>query len=154
MTLVLAVFAVGQLCRLTQGPGGASAAAQEAWNDESQDEARVSVPAAKTLPASIAGKWAGNIDDAYFKSGTINMNISQNGTKLSGQWNATFGNGLFKGSINQKDALQLTLNDGGGCHLTAVGMLVSANEITGTYKVKGCGKRTKGDHGTIDITRN
>jgi hypothetical protein len=79
--------------------------------------------------------------------------------KLSGTWEGTFTSDdpfPLKGSIKSDGDLKVTFDDADKtvphCHLSPVGMLVSATEIKGTYKVENCIKAAKGDHGTFDVS--
>ena len=89
-------------------------------------------------------------------NGDIEMEIGQKGTKLSGPWTYDFGDGeftsKFKGSINGDGDIKMNLKAGkGGCHLSAVGQLVTEGEIEMTYRVKSCKGVSKHDFGSIQL---
>ena len=159
VTTMLAVFVVGHVRGfLTHGQFDcAAAAAQQSWNgggagDSEADE--VSTEPEKA-PPSVSGDWSGTTVDAQLGSGFFDIDIDQSGTKLSGTWDSKFSGGTvnFTGSINRNGKVKFNLNDGGHCHLSAVGMLVGSDEISCTYKVKSCSPAYKHDTGTIKISR-
>jgi len=110
------------------------------------------------MTPSVAGDWSGSMDDRIFHTGFMDMAIDQTGGRLSGTWTCDLCLDItrdFTGSISSGGTLHFKLNDGGKngkCNLIAVGMLVGAHEISGTYKFKGCSKLVKTDHGNFDIT--
>jgi hypothetical protein len=164
MTIVFtltAVFGIGQVREfLMHGHlACATAAAQPGWSDDDSsepasgpEEGSTETGKTKTPPPDIAGDWSGELNDLDLGVDGVTVTIKQKGTKLKGSWNSDFGYGGISGTINSSGILKLYMKDGGGCHLSAVGMLVESNEISATYQVKNCAKDVKGDHGTLDIT--
>jgi hypothetical protein len=164
MTIVFtltAVFGIGQVREfLMYGQlACATAAAQPGWSDgDSSEPASTPVEGSteagktKTPPPDIAGDWSGELNDLDLGVDGVTLTIKQKGTKLKGSWNSDFGYGGISGTINRSGILKLDMKDGGGCHLSAVGMLVESNDISATYLVKNCAKDVKGDHGTLEIT--
>ena len=165
-TTTLAVFGIGHVRGLvTHGQFGCAVAAAQSWDDGSSaaddattapdDDAAATPDKHKVPPPDIAGAWGGTVDDFDLGNGDIEMEISQKGTKLSGPWTSDFGDGeftsKFKGSINGDGDIKMNLKAGrGGCHLAAVGQLVTEGEIEMTYKVKSC-KGTKHDFGSFQL---
>ncbi len=160
--ILTAVFGIGRIREfLMHGQlACATAAAQPGWSDGASGEEATLEPEegsdeaakTKTPPPDIEGDWSGALNDLDLGVDGVALTIKQKGTKLKGSWNSDFGYGGVSGTINSRGILKLDMRDGGGCHLSAVGMLVGPNEIAATYKVKNCDKDVKGDHGTLDIT--
>jgi hypothetical protein len=105
---------------------------------------------------NISGNYQGDIQDSLAGHGTIVASIAQNGTALSGTFQAIFpaadliGSGSLSGSITGSAiALIGTPSDPTDCpfRLTAA---VDGDDISGTYAVFNC---TVALSGTIDITR-
>lgn len=156
VTTTLAVFGFGHVRALiAHGQFGCAVAAAQSWDDGgSSADDTAAEPDKKAPPPNIAGEWEGEVEDFIFGGYTIGMEIDQNGNKLSGQWDSAFDLAAttIKGSIKSNGDLKMTLKAGPkGCHLAAVGQLVTENEIEMTYKVVSC-KGIKKDHGTIDIS--
>ena len=156
VTTALAVFGIGHVRMLiAHGQFGCAVAAAQSWDDGSSaaDDAAAE-PDKKAPPPNIAGEWDGELEDSIFGGYTIALEIDQKGNKLSGQWSSAFDLAAttIKGSIKGNGDLKMTLKAGrGGCHLAAVGQLVTETEIMMTYKVVSC-KGIKKDHGLIDIS--
>ena len=145
----LASFAMARTQSLImhQGFGGSAAWAQN-WADPADDDSVDSQPDA--VP-SIAGSYDGSIQDHRFGLGELVANIVQNGSKLTGDWNSSFGGpGTIKGSVkpNGKVHLRLKITGKHGCGINAEGVFENGDELVGKYQVTGCGKS---DHGTFDI---
>ena len=155
--VTVALFAVDRVEGfVTHGQFGGVAAWAQSWDDGSGDAAQTdAVPEAKMVP-NVSGDWSGTIDDAQFGAGSIDLTISQNAKHLSGPWDSSFGDGNFTGTVKANGDVKFVFHVTGvgskGCHLNASGMLVSANEAQGVYKVLGC-KGSNGDHGTFDVVR-
>jgi hypothetical protein len=108
--------------------------------------------AANSQPDSVpnvAGSYTGTLEDRRFGAGEISADVVQNGSKLSGTWDATFGGpGTIKGSVKSSGKVHARLKIKGGCGVTIKGVFQGGDEIVGTYKVTGCGKS---DGGTFDM---
>lgn len=160
LSIQLAFFAIAGLANIVSHGGfaGSSASAQSLIDGsaDSDTDDRVKIPVAKKSPADVSGFWSGSIDDSIFGEGTFNVTIDETTKgKLSGPWNDTFGgSGNFKGTVNSKGETRFNLRGGGACRASGVGLLVSADELTGTYRLEHCGKREKGEHGTLDLFNN
>jgi hypothetical protein len=161
LSIQLAFFAIAGLANIVGHGGfaGSSASAQSLIDGSAASDADDSSPtpdAKKKPPADIAGFWSGPIDDSIFGEGTFNVTIDETAKgKLSGSWNDTFGgSGNFKGTVNSKGETRFNLRGGGACRASGVGLLVSADELTGTYRLEHCGKQEKGEHGTLDLFNN
>jgi len=155
------VFGIGHVRALVaHGQFGRAVASAESWDDGSpaddaatapDDDAATAPDKHKVPPPNIAGAWGGTVFDNNLGDGGIEMDIHQKGTKLSGPWDSDFGGSKFKGSINGDGDIKMNLKAGkGGCHLAAVGQLVTEGEIELTYKLKSC-KGNKGDFGSIQL---
>ncbi len=105
---------------------------------------------------NISGTYQGHIQDSFAGPGTITATLAQNGTAVSGTFQAIFpvtaliGSGSLSGTlIGSALALTATPSDPTDCpfHLTAT---VDGEDITGTYAVFNC---TVAISGTIDVTR-
>jgi len=153
ITTTVAVFGIGHVRALVaHGQFGCAAASAQSWdggNSEADDDAPE--PDKKGPPPAVGGEWEGELDDSVGGLTSIEMMFNQRDTKLSGDWDSGFGGSTFKGSINSEGDLKLDMKaGGGGCHLSAVGELVTEGEIMLTYKVESC-KGSKHEHGSIDI---
>ncbi len=97
------------------------------------DDAAATPDKHKVPPPDIAGAWGGTWTISISATAMSSMEISQKGTKLSGPWTSDFGDGSslkFKGSINGDGDIKMNLKAGkGGCHLAAIGQLVTEGEI-------------------------
>ncbi len=160
LTTSLAVFGIGHVRALVaHGQFGCAVASAASWDDGSSadDDATAPDDAAapdkhKLPPPDIAGDWEGELDDDFLGFSSIEMEINQKGTKIKGPWDSDFGGSKFTGSINGDGEVKMNLKAGkGGCHLSAVGQLVTVGEIEMTYVVKGCKGVPKHDFGSIDI---
>jgi hypothetical protein len=144
----LTMFAMGRVESLAahRGFGGPSAWAQS-WADLGDDDSAASQP--DTVP-DVSGSYDGSIQDHRLGLGEIAADIAQNGSKLTGEWNSSFGAGTLKGSVkpNGKVHARLKITGGHGCGLNIQGVFQNGDEIVGKYEVTGCGKS---DHGTFDI---
>jgi hypothetical protein len=159
----LAVFGIGHVRALvTHGQFGCAVAAAASWDDGSSaadddatapdDDAAATPDKHKVPPPDIAGAWGGTLDDFDLGDGGVEMEIKQKGTKLSGPWSSDFGGRKFTGSIDSDDDIKMNLKAGkGGCHLSAVGQLVTEGEIEMTYRVKSCKGVSKHDFGSIQL---
>jgi hypothetical protein len=101
----------------------------------------------------VSGSYSGTIQDAKLGSGAISADIIQNGSDLTGSWDASFGGpGTLKGKVkpNSKVHARLKITGGKGCGLNIEGTFQNGNEIAGKYQVTGC---KKSDHGTFDMFR-
>ena len=161
LSVHLALFAIARLSKIVgHGVFGGSAASAQSLIDGSAasdaDDSASSPDAKKKPPADVSGFWSGSIDDSIFGGGTFNVTIDETAKgKLSGSWNDTFGgSGNFKGTVNSKGETRFDLRGGGACRASGVGLLVSADELTGTYRLDHCGKREKGEHGMLDLFNN
>ena len=158
----LAVFGIGHVRALVaHGQFGCAVAAAQSWDGGSSaadddaaapdDDAAAAPDKHKAPPPDVAGDWEGELDDNELGFSSIDVGINQKGTKLSGDWESDFGGSKFKGSINGAGDIKMNLKAGkGGCHLAAIGQLVTEGEIELTYKVKSC-KGVHKDFGSIDI---
>lgn len=161
LTTSLAVFGIGHVRALVaHGQFGCAVAAAGSWDDGSSaaddatapDDDAVAPDKHKVPPPNIAGDWEGELDDDDLGFSSVELGINQKGTKLSGDWESDFGGSSFKGSINGAGDIKMNLKAGNhGCHLAAIGQLVTTGEIELTYKVKSCKGVSKHDIGSIDI---
>jgi hypothetical protein len=160
LTTSLAVFGVGHVRALVaHGQFGCAVASAASWDDGSSpddatapDDDAVAPDKHKVPPPNIAGDWEGELDDDDLGFSSVELGINQKGTKLSGDWESDFGGSSFKGSINGAGDIKMNLKAGNhGCHLAAIGQLVTTGEIELTYKVKSCKGVSKHDIGSIDI---
>ena len=162
LTTSLAVFGIGHVRALvSHGQFGCAVASAASWDDGSSaadddttapDDDAVAPDKHKVPPPNIAGDWEGELDDDDLGFSSVEFGINQKGTKISGPWDSDFGGLKFKGSINGAGDIKMNLKAGkGGCHLAAIGQLVTEGEIELTYKVKGCKGVSKHDIGSIDI---
>jgi hypothetical protein len=160
LTTSLAVFGVGHVRALVaHGQFGCAVASAASWDDGSSpddatapDDDAVAPDKHKVPPPDIAGDWEGELDDDDLGFSSVELGINQKGTKLSGDWESDFGGSSFKGSINGAGDIKMNLKAGNhGCHLAAIGQLVTTGEIELTYKVKSCKGVSKHDIGSIDI---
>jgi hypothetical protein len=156
VTTTLAVFGIGHVRALiAHGQFGCAVAAAQSWDGgSSETDDAAAEPDKKAPPPNIAGEWTGNLEDSIFGGYTIAFEIDQNGNKLSGQWSSAFDLAAttIKGSINGNGDLKLTMKAGPkGCHLAAVGQLVTESEIMMTYRIVSC-KGIKKDHGFFTIS--
>ena len=156
----LAVFGIGHVRALVaHGQFGCAVAAAQSWDGggvddgaTAPDDDAVAPDKHKVPPPDIAGDWEGELDDDDLGFSSVELGINQKGTKLSGDWESDFGGSSFKGSINGAGDIKMNLKAGkGGCHLAAIGQLVTEGEIELTYKVKSCKGVSKHDIGSIDI---
>jgi hypothetical protein len=161
LSIQLAFFAIAGLANIVGHGGfaGSSASAQSLIDGSADSDAddRVKIPVAKkSPPADVSGFWSGPIDDSIFGEGTFNVTIDETAKgKLSGSFNDTLGgSGNFKGTVNSKGETRFDLRGGGACRASGVGLLVSADELTGSYRLNHCGKREKGEHGMLDLFNN
>jgi hypothetical protein len=147
-------FALGSfgLSRVGGLPAKIGAYGAVAWAQDADDSGSdVSEPESKgPPPPHVAGPWCGSIKDNEFGPGTINLEVVQKRTKLSGSWSDTLGgNGTIKGKING-DAITATLKQRGTkCKVALVGSLVAPDEVSGSYSIFGC---HESDGGSFDIT--
>ena len=160
LTTSLAVFGIGHVRALVaHGQFGCAVASAASWDDGSSpddatapDDDAVAPDKHKVPPPDIAGDWEGELDDDDLGFSSVELGINQKGTKLSGDWESDFGGSSFKGSINGAGDIKMNLKAGNhGCHLAAIGQLVTTGEIELTYKVKSCKGVSKHDIGSIDI---
>jgi hypothetical protein len=131
-----------------RGFSGSVAFAQQ-WDDQLGNDTVDSQP--DSVP-DVSGSYDGSMQDHRFGLGEIVADITQNGSKLTGDWNSSFGGpGTLKGSVrpNGKVHARLKITGGHGCGLNVEGVFTNGDEIVGKYQVTGCGKA---DHGTLDIT--
>ena len=155
VTTLLAIFGIGHVRSLvTHGNFGCAAvAAQDASdNDSSGDSATGDDTATepekktKTPPPSVKGDW----DGVLYNGPTpyvMQMDITkQNGTKISGTWNASgfVSEITFKGTVNGNDVMTFDLKVEGKCHLAGAGMWETGPQITAMTKDESC----KGEKGT------
>lgn len=158
LTTSLAVFGIGHVRALVaHGQFGCAVAAAQSWDggaaddNAAPDDSAAAPDKVKTPPPDIAGDWEGELDDDDLGFSSIELGINQKGTKISGPWTSDFGGTKFTGSINGAGDIKMNLKAGKGCHLTAIGQLVTVGEIEMTYKVKNCKGVSKHDIGSIDI---
>jgi|SRR5271156_2895646 len=160
LTTSLAVFGIGHVRALVaHGQFGCAVASAASWDDGSSpddatapDDDAVAPDKHKVPPPDIAGDWEGELDDNDLGFSDIELGINQKGTKIKGPWESDFGGSKFTGSINGAGEVKMKLKAGkGGCHLAAVGELVTVGEIEMTYVVKSCKGVPKHDFGSIDI---
>ena len=160
LTTSLAVFGIVHVRALVaHGQFGCAVASAASWDDGSSpddatapDDDAVAPDKHKVPPPNIAGDWEGELDDDDLGFSSVELGINQKGTKLSGDWESDFGGSSFKGSINGAGDIKMNLKAGNhGCHLAAIGQLVTTGEIELTYKVKSCKGVSKHDIGSIDI---
>ena len=159
LTTSLAVFGIGHVRALVaHGQFGCAVASAASWDDgSSRDDATAPdddavAPDKHKVQPDIAGDWEGELDDDDLGFSSVELGINQKGTKLSGDWESDFGGSSFKGSINGAGDIKMNLKAGNhGCHLAAIGQLVTTGEIEMTYKVKSCKGVSKHDIGSIDI---
>jgi len=145
----LASFAMARVESVAAHRGftGSVACAQQ-WDDQLGNDAVDTQP--DTVP-DVSGSYDGSIQDHRFGSGEIVADITQNGSKLTGDWNSSFGGpGTLKGSVrpNGKVHARLKITGGHGCGINIQGVFKNGDEIVGKYQVTGCGKA---DHGTFDM---
>ena len=142
-------FALGRAQSLINHQGFAgSAAFAQAWADSNDS------PDMKAPPPDVSGGYSGNVVDHRFGPGTIDVDIAQDGSKLTGTWDTDVNGGAqgtLKGSVkpNGKVHMRLKITGQGGCGLNMQGIFQNNDEIVGKYQVTGCGHA---DHGTVDMT--
>jgi hypothetical protein len=160
MILTTSLAVIGHVRALVaHGQFGCAVASAASWDDGSSpddatapDDDAVAPDKHKVPPPNIAGDWEGELDDDDLGFSSVELGINQKGTKLSGDWESDFGGSSFKGSINGAGDIKMNLKAGNhGCHLAAIGQLVTTGEIELTYKVKSCKGVSKHDIGSIDI---
>jgi len=120
----------------------------------SQDDDSYSGEAAK-LP-SAGGVYSGTVMDNNQGAGKISAAISQIHAKIIGTWQDTFVPPAFiAGTIKPNGNLNLRMRFflKGNCGYLFTGVFKNGNEISGSYKVNGCGKKVAADHGTLDMIR-
>ncbi len=152
---VLAMFMMGRVESLAahRGFGGSTAWAQQGDDpagDASPQDAFVAQPDA--VP-DVSGTWSGALEDHRFGHGDVFVEISQNGSKLSGSWDSNLDNGVgggLKGKVRPNNKVHLRLKIKGNCGLNAQGTFQNGDEIAGNYQANGC---SKSDHGSFDIFR-
>ena len=144
VTTAFAVFGIGHVRALiAHGQFGCAVAA--ALNPGTTAARRPTMPLQNltrrlrhpTLPVSGKANWK----IPYSAVIQLLWGSIQNGNKLSGQWSSAvdLAATTLKGSIDGNGDLKMTLKAGrGGCHLAAVGQLVTETEIMMTYKVVSC----------------
>jgi hypothetical protein len=147
----LAMFAMGRVESLAAHHGfiGSQAWAQQ-WDDSSGDSSSADDSESKSTPPDVAGSYTGSIEDHRLGAGTITTMIDQNGSKLSGPVDTSFGSGTMKGKVSSKGTISVRVKLKGSCGLNMHGTFENGDEIAGVYTVTGCGKA---DHGTFDVTR-
>ncbi len=103
-------------------------------------------------PPRVSGGWCGTVQDNLLGPGNLDLAIKQKKEILSGSWTDDFGGfGVLTGKI-VGDALTVRLRDKASkCKLQVNGILVSPDEVTGTYSQFGC---RQADGGSFDITTN
>ena len=110
-------------------------------------------------PADYVGNWSGSIQDRRLGQGTFDMSIqltqAKGKPKLAGAYEIMLAGRDRKGKLNPKvdstGALKLSFGfriANMVCGVKATGMLMSANEMTGTYRAGGCRSS-----GTFDVTK-
>jgi hypothetical protein len=147
--IFLATFAMGRVESFAAHRGfGGSLAWAQSWGDLSGDASpQTGDSQAQTAPPNIAGPWVGTIDDHHFGEGDLSFEFTQNGSKLKGTYDSSFGGGKLKGKIKSDGSISAALKIEGSCVLAAHGTL-EAGEITGVYHAAGC---ARSDHGTFEV---
>src|SRR5579863_7711223 len=119
---VLAMFLMARV-------GGSVAFAQQ-WTDPSDDSANAD--SATPSAPDITGSYSGTLDDHKLGTGELSMDITQNGKKITGSWNATFGGpGTLKGVVTSKGNIlaRLKITGGHSCGLNVEAKFANGNEI-------------------------
>ena len=168
--VALAIFAVG---RVENRNGRFAFADSSAWAQESDDQADEAVSpgddtsqpdtasptdadTTKPAPVSAGGVYSGTVMDNNQGAGKISAAISQIHAKIIGTWQDTFVPPAFiAGTIKANGNLNWRMPFGlkGNCGYLFTGVFKNGNEISGSYKVNGCGKKVAADHGTLDMIK-
>jgi hypothetical protein len=103
---------------------------------------------------NVSGSYSGPAHDHKFGAGTLAVDITQNGSALTGNWETDLDGGLSgpmtgKVKSNGEVTLNLKINGLHHCTLNAHGTFEHGNEIAGVYHNSGC---SKPDHGNFDVT--
>jgi hypothetical protein len=168
--VALGIFVVG---RAENRTARFAFAESSAWAQESDDQTDDAVSqgddtsqadtaspddadATKPAPVSAGGIYSGTVMDNNMGAGKISAAISQIHAKISGTWQDTFVPPAFiNGTIKANGKLNWRMRFGlkGNCGYLFTGVFKNGNEISGSYKVNGCGKKVVADHGTLDMTK-
>jgi hypothetical protein len=149
--MFVASFALGRAdsLRAHRGCGGSVAAAQSLDDSTGAD----AIDSHATPPA-VAGNYSGNVTDHKLGMGTISVDLTQHGSKLSGTWTTDLpgvGGGSLSGTVkpNGKIHLKLSITGLRHCAENFQGMFENGDEIAGVYHTNGC---RGADHGMVDVT--
>ena len=151
--VVVGVFvssvALGRIGNLLadRGFAGPNAFAQD--SDDSADTQ------SKQMLPNAAGNYDGSLVSHTSGTGTISIDLTQEGGKLAGTFEAAVGGGTFGGDVKGKvkanwDVTLLLFRPGHKCKFDFTGTWTphsTGNEIAGTYRSKGC---SPPDFGMID----
>ena len=149
--IALAMFAMGRIESPSAHRGSVGSAAWAEDLDTFTDAADGdSQPAA--VP-NVNGSYSGPANDHKFGAGTLTVDITQNGSELTGNWESNLDGGVSgpmtgKVKSNGQVTLKLKINGLHHCTIDAHGTFEHGNEIAGVYHNSGC---TKADHGNFDI---
>jgi hypothetical protein len=102
--LSLATFAIGRARVANETVAWAQDSTQAAVEAARVDSSVSDANTGTSLP-TVGGPWCGSLEDNLLGSGTISMNVIQNGSKIRGTWTDDLGAaGTFKGkSAGQRD---------------------------------------------------
>ena len=106
--------------------------------------------------ANVAGTFRGTIQDSVAGTGTLTITLAQNGSDLTGTYQATFANpsnnggGTVRGEVDG-NAVTLTTSPSvpTACPFNATAT-VNGGQISGTYAAFNC---TVAASGTVNLTR-
>jgi hypothetical protein len=145
----LSSFAMGRAQSLVAHKGFAGPAAYaQSWDDSASADV-----ADSHTPPNVSGSYTGMATDHKFGMGTISVDLTQTGSKLSGTWSTDLGGGVtdapVSGKVRPNSKVHLKLTISHHCSLNFQGIFENGDEISGVYVASGCGSP---DHGMADVT--